>query len=72
MTRVVGVRWRENDPVSYATAGDFTLPLRSYVLVQLKKSQELALVCREAKELVACQPDEELSIRVVRRATSGD
>ena len=72
MTRVVGVRWREHDPVSYAIAGDFTLPLRSYVLVQMDKSQELAQVCREATELVACQPDEEPAMRVIRRATAGD
>jgi len=72
MTRVVGVRWREHDPVSYAAAGDITLPLRRYVLVPLDKSQELAQVCREAKELVACQPDEEPAMRVVHRATAGD
>ena len=72
MTRVVGVRWRDADPVSYASAGDFTLPLNSYVVVQLEKSQELARVCREATELVACQPDSEPSARVVRKATAGD
>ena len=72
MTRVVGVRWREADPVSYAIADDFTLPIKSYVVVQMEKSQELAWVCREAKEMVACQPEPEPSMRVVRRATAGD
>ena len=60
MTRVVGVRWREADPVRYAKAGDLSLPVKSHVVVQLEKSQELAWVCREVSELVACQPDEEL------------
>ena len=43
MSRVVGVRWRTADPVAYAKAGDFTLPLKSYVVVQLEKAQELVL-----------------------------
>lgn len=72
MTRVVGVRWRKADPVSYAHAGDLSLPLRSYVVLQLEKSQELAWICREAAKLVACLPDKEPAIRVVRRATAGD
>ena len=42
MTRVVGVRWRTADPVTHAAADDFTLPIKSYVLVQLEKAQELA------------------------------
>ena len=72
MTRVVGVRWREADPVAYASIGDLTPAMKSYVVVQLEKSQELAWICREAKELVACQPEEEPSVRVVRRATASD
>lgn len=72
MTRVVGVRWREADPVSYAIAGDFTLPMKSYVVVQMEKTQELAWICREAKELVSCSPDPEPALRVLRRATPGD
>ena len=63
MTRVVGVRWQDSDPVSYASAGDFTLPLNSYVVVQLEEPQELARVYREASELVVSQPDAEPSIR---------
>ncbi len=72
MTKVVGVRWRTADPVTYAVAGDVPLPLKSYVVVQLEKSQELAWICREPAELVAALPDEEPSVRVVRRATAGD
>jgi len=72
MTRVVGVRWRTADPVTYAGADDFTLPIKSYVLVQLEKAQELAWVCREPAELVAAQPNEGLSAQVMRRATAGD
>ncbi|MCH9017209.1 MAG: hypothetical protein IIB89_05540, partial [Chloroflexi bacterium] len=72
MTRVVGVRWREADPLIYAIAGDLTLPMKSYVVLQLEKSQELAWVCREVSEVVARQPDGELPIRIVRRATAGD
>ena len=68
MTQIVGVRWREADPVSYATAEDFTLPMKSYVVVQMEKSQELAWVCRDSKQLVACLPDSDLGMRVVRRA----
>ncbi len=72
MIRVVGVRWRTADPVTYAVAGDLSLPLKSYVVLQLEKSQELAWVCREPAELIAAQPDEGPSVRVVRRATAGD
>ncbi|MCH7842135.1 MAG: hypothetical protein IH963_12485 [Chloroflexi bacterium] len=72
MTRVVGLRWREADPVTYAIAGDFSLPMKSYVVLQLEKSQELAWVCRDAVELIASQPEIEPSLRVVRRATAGD
>ncbi len=42
MTRVVGVRWRTADSVTHAAADDFMLPIKSYVLVQLEKAQELA------------------------------
>ena len=72
MTRVVGLRWREADPIIYAVAGDLSLPLKSYVVLQLEKSQELAWVCREAAELVASHPDPAPPARVVRRATAGD
>ncbi|MDA0264636.1 MAG: regulatory iron-sulfur-containing complex subunit RicT [Chloroflexi bacterium] len=72
MTRVVGLRWRKADPVRYAEAGDLSLPLNCYVVLQLEKSQELAWVCREAAEMVARQPEEDLNIRIVRKATSGD
>ena len=43
--------------MSYAIAGDFILPMKSYVVVQMEKSQELAWVCRDSKELVACLPE---------------
>jgi len=58
--------------VIYAKAGDLSLPLKSYVVLQLEKSQELAWVCREVAETVACQPGEDPVIRIVRRATAGD
>lgn len=58
--------------MSYAIAGDFTLPMKSYVVVQMEKSQELAWVCRDSKELVACLPETGPGMRVVRRATAGD
>lgn len=54
---MVGVRWREANPLNYAKAGDLSLPLKSYVVLQLEKSQELAWVCREAAERVDCQID---------------
>ena len=69
MTRVVGVRWRELDPVSYAIAGDFSLPMKSYVILQLEKSQEIAWVCREAAKTVDCEPGEEPKINVIRKST---
>ena len=72
MTRVEGVRWREADPLNNAKAGDLSLPLKSYVVLQLEKSQELAWVCREAAERVDCQPGEEPLMHVVRKATAGD
>jgi hypothetical protein len=43
MTQVVGVRWREADPVSYATAEDFMLPMKSYVVVQMEKIPGISL-----------------------------
>ena len=41
-------------------------------MLQLEKSQELAWVCREVSEMIACQPEESPSFRVVRGATAGD
>jgi len=38
----------------------------------MEKSQELAWVCRDSKQLVACLPDSDLGMRVTRRATAGD
>ena len=36
MTKVVGVRWRTADPVTYAVAGVFPLPLKGYIVLQLE------------------------------------
>lgn len=72
LTRVVGVRWRKSDPVSYASVGDLPLRLNTWVILQMEKGQEIAWVCREVKDLVACQPDEKPTIRVVRKATASD
>ena len=72
MSRIVGVRWRTADPVTYAEAGDLTLPMKSHVVLQLEKTQELAWVCREPATLIAALPDGGPSARIVRRATAGD
>ena len=38
----------------------------------MEKSQELAWVCRDSKQLVACLTDSDLGMRVTRLATAGD
>ena len=56
MSRVVGIRWREADPIIFADAGDL----------------ELGWVVREPRILVLSQPEEEIPLTVVRKATGSD
>ena len=40
MNRVVGIRWREADPIIFADAGDLELINKNYVVVRTEKGQE--------------------------------
>jgi len=52
MNRVVGIRWRKADPISYADPGELDLRRNSYVVVQGAKGQEIGWVVREPASLV--------------------
>ena len=72
MTRVVGIRWRTADPISYADAGDLEMHRNNYVVVQTEKGQEFGWIVKEPRSLVMSQPDDELLLTVLRKATTSD
>ena len=72
MTRVVGIRWRTADPISYADAVDLEMHRNNYVVVQTEKGQEFGWVVREPRSLVMSQPDDEPLLTVLRKATASD
>ena len=72
MTRVIGVRWRTADPISYADAGDLETHRNSYVVLETEKGQEFGWVVKEPRALVMSQPDDELLLTVLRKATASD
>jgi len=72
MTRVIGVRWRTADPISYADAGDLEMHRNSYVVLETEKGQEFGWVVKEPRALVMSQPDDELLLTVLRKATASD
>ena len=72
MNRVVGIRWREANPIIYAGAGDLALLKGNYVVFRTEKGQEFGWVVREPRKLVLSQPEEELQLTVVRKATASD
>ena len=72
MTRVVGIRWRQADPITYADAGELEMRRKNYVVVQAKKGQEFGWVVREPLSLVMSQPEDEPLLTVIRKATASD
>ena len=72
MTRVVGIRLRTADPISYADAVDLEMHRNNYVVVQAEKGQEFAWVAREPRSLIMAQPDDEHLLTVLRKATASD
>ena len=72
MTRVVGIRWRTADPISYADAGDLEMHRNNYAVVQTEKGQEFGWVVKEPRSLVMSQPDDEPLLTVLRKATTSD
>ncbi len=72
MTRVVGIRWRTADPISFADAVDLEMHRNNYVVVQAEKGQEIGWVVKEPRSLVMSQPDDELLLTVLRKATASD
>ncbi len=72
MTRVVGIRWRTADPISFADAADLEMRRNNYVIVQAEKGQEIGWVVREPRRLVMSQPDDEPLLTVLRKATASD
>jgi len=72
MTRVIGVRWRTADPISYADAGDLEMHRNGYVVLDTEKGQEFGWVVKEPRALVMSQPDDELLLTVLRKSTASD
>ena len=72
MNRVVGLRWRQADPITYADAGELEMRRKNYVVVQAEKGQEFGWVVREPANLLWSQPDDGPLPTVVRKATASD
>lgn len=72
MTRVVGVRWRTADSISFADAGDYELHRNNYVVLTTQKGQEFGWVVKEPRNLVMSQPDGEVLLTVLRKGTASD
>ena len=58
MSRVVGIRWRQADPITYADAGELEMRRKNYVVVQGDKGQEFGWVVKEPQSLVWSQPED--------------
>ena len=72
MARVVGIRWRTADPISYADAGDLNLHRNNYVVLQAEMGQDFDWVVKDPHSLVMSQPDDEPLLTVLRKATTSD
>ncbi len=72
MSRVVGIRWRKADPITYADAAGLEVRRNNYVVIQADRGQELGWVVREPYALVCAQPEDGLSATVMRKATASD
>ena len=72
LSRIVGVRWREADPVIYVDAGDMELNQGNYVVLHTEKGQEFGWVVRQPRNLVLAQPEVDSSATVVRKGTASD
>ena len=72
MTRVVGIRWRTADPISYADAADLEIHRNNYVVVKAEKGEECGWVVKDPRSLVMSQPDDEPLLTVLRKATTSD
>ncbi len=58
MNRVVGVRWRKADPLTYADAGQLELRRNNYVVLEAENGQEFGWVVREPSQLVWSEPED--------------
>ncbi len=72
MNRVVSVRWRTADPLTYARITDLEVSRNSKVIIQTDKGQELGWVVGKPQDLVFTQPEEQRLAMVVRKATAAD
>ncbi len=72
MNRVVGLRWRQADPITYADAGEVELRRKNYVVMQGGKGQEFGWVVREPASFIWSEPDDAPLPTVVRKATASD
>ncbi len=72
MTRVVGVRWRTADPISFADAGNYELHRNNYVVLTTQRGPEFGWVVKEPQGLVMSQPDDEVLLTVLRKGTASD
>ena len=72
VNRVVGIRWREADAITYADAGELEMRRKNYVVVQGDKGQEFGWVVKEPNTLVWSQPNDEPLLTIIRKATASD
>lgn len=72
MDRVLGIRLGKSGPIYYANAEGWELPRDTHVVVQSNKGPELGWVAWEARPVVHLQPEDTVSLSMVRRATAAD
>ncbi len=71
-SRIVGVRWRESEPLVYVDAGEMELNHGNYVVIQTDKGQEFGWVVRQPQNIVLAQPEGDSQATVVRKGTASD
>lgn len=72
MSKIVAIRIRSSDPITYADPRDLDLRINKYVVVQGEKGPELGQVVRDSQEVVWAETEDNMLPSVLRVATGSD
>ena len=72
MSKVVAIRIRSGDPITYADSRGLELTRHKYVVVQGEKGPELGQVVRIPRDVIWAQTEDKMLPAVLRVATSSD
>ncbi|PKB80252.1 MAG: hypothetical protein BZY88_09180 [SAR202 cluster bacterium Io17-Chloro-G9] len=72
MSKIVAIRIRTADPLTYADARDLDLRPRKYVVVQGEKGPEVGQVVRDPQDVVWAQTEDKMPPAVLRVASASD